>query len=150
MSAKNDLESVCSVTEMARAVDLSRARFHQLIQAGVFPPPVYDVHTTRPMYPLSLQRMCLQIRGTGISFDGRAIRFNTPRKARQTRPGRRNPGGHRDLVDILRALGVRAADRDVMEAVRILYPKGLPEGTIEAPVIRNVLRYLQGNCKKSV
>jgi hypothetical protein len=62
---------------------------------------------------------------------------------------RRNPG-HRDLVDILGTLGVRAAERDVVEAVRTLYPKGLPQGTIEAPVIRKVLRYLQGNCKKSV
>ncbi|MFC1636376.1 hypothetical protein ACFL5Z_16215 [Planctomycetota bacterium] len=150
MLAKNDLESVFSVTEMARAVDLSRARFHQLIRAGVFPPPVYDVHTTRPMYPLLLQRMCLQIRATGIGFSGRPVRFNSARKARQTRPGRRNPGGHRDLVDILRALGVRAADRDVIEAVRTLYPKGLPKGIIEASVIREVMWYLRKNCEKSV
>ena len=150
MSAKNDLESVCSVTEMARAVDLSRARFNQLIQAGVFSPPVYDIHTRRPMYQLLLQRMCLQVRATGIGFNGRPIRFNTPRKARQIRPDCRKAGGHRDLADILHALGVRAAERDVAEAVRILYPKGLPQGTIEAPVIRSVLRYLQGNCKKSV
>ena len=150
MSARSDLESVCSVTEMARAVDLSRARFHQLIRVGVFPPPVYDVHTTRPMYPLSVQRMCLQIRGAGIGFNGHPIRFNTPRKARQIRPGHRNAGGHRDLADILQTLGVRAAERDIVEAVKTLYPKGLSKGTIEAPVIRNVLRYLQGNCKKSV
>lgn len=150
MSPKNDIESVCSVTEMARAVDLSRARFHQLIRAGVFPPPVYDVHTTRPMYPLSLHRMCLQVRATGIGFNGRPIRFNTPRKARQIRPGRRNAGGHRDLADVLRALGVRAAECDVAEAVRTLYPKGLPKGTIEASVIRSVLRYLQSKRKKSV
>jgi len=50
----------------------------------------------------------------------------------------------------LRDLGVRPAEREVTEAVRTLYPKGLPKGTIEAPVVRNMLRYLQGNCKKSV
>ncbi len=53
-------------------------------------------------------------------------------------------------MDVLRALGVRVTDHDVAEAVRTLYPKGLPPGTIEAPVIRNVLRYLQGDCQKSV
>ncbi len=150
MSPKNDIESVCSVTEMARAVDLSRPRFHQLIQTGVFPPPAYDIHTRRPMYPLSLQRMCLQIRGKGIGFNGRPIRFNTPRKARQIRPGRRNPGGHRDLADILHALGVRAAERDIAEAVKVLYPRGLSKGTIEASAIQNVQHYLRGNRKKSV
>jgi hypothetical protein len=149
MSAKDDFESVCSVIEMVRAVGLSRARFHQLTRAWVFPPPIYDFHTKKPMYPLSLQRICLQIRSTGIGFDGQPVRFNTPRKAQQTRLRRRNPG-HGDLVDILGALDVRVAERDVTEAVRTLYPKGLPKGTIEAPVIRKVMRYLRGDSQKSV
>jgi hypothetical protein len=102
------------------------------------------------MYPLSLQRTCLQIRGKSIGFGGRPIRFNTPRKAQQTRSGRRNLGGHRNLADVLGALGVRVTERDVVEAVRTLYPKGLPQGTMEASVIRKVLCYLQSNCKKSV
>jgi hypothetical protein len=150
MLARNDLESVCSVVEMARAVGLSRARFHHLIKAGVFPPPVYDIDTRRPMYSLSLQRMCLQIRNTCIGFDGQAIRFNTPRKARRTSPSHRNTGSLGYLVDILGGLGVRAVERDIAEAVKVLYPKGLPQGTIEASVIQNVQHYLRGNRKKSV
>jgi hypothetical protein len=38
------------VSEMARMVGLSRARFYQLRKAGVFPLPVYDVATRRPVY----------------------------------------------------------------------------------------------------
>jgi hypothetical protein len=44
-------KAVVSVSEMARMVGLSRARFYQLQQAGVFPLPVYDVASRRPVYP---------------------------------------------------------------------------------------------------
>ena len=143
MLAKDDLESICSVKKMALAVHLSRARFYQLVAAGAFPPPIYDIHTKWPMYPLSLQQTCMEIRRTGIGFDGRPLRFNSPRKTRQTGGGG-NTDGHKAIIDVLNNLGVRATEYDIIGAVTALYPQGLPTEPPEAKVIREVLRYLQG------
>jgi len=150
MSTEPDLESVCSVTEMARAVGLSRARFYQLIKAGAFPPPVYCILTRRPIYPLSLQRMCLRIRSTSLGFDERPTRFNARRKTQPAGSRRQKAGRYKDLAEILEALGVRVPDRDVIEAVGALYPRGLRGGPIEATVVHSVLCYLQGRCQNNV
>ena len=150
MSTKHNLESICCVTEMARSVDLSRARFHQLIKTGVFPPPVYCIQTKKPMYPSLLQQVCLRIRGTGIGFDGQPVLFNTPRKTPQAGSHRKCITGHGDLAGVLEALRMRVTEGDLANAVRALYPKGLPKGPLQGAVIHNVLRYLQGHCQKRV
>lgn len=150
MSTKHDLEFVCSVTEMAQAVGLSRARFHQLIGTGAFPPPVYCIRTKKPMYPSLLQQACLRIRRTGIAFNGQPILFNAPRKPRQAGSPRQCITSHGDLAGVLEALGMRVSEGDLAGAVRVLYPEGLPEGPLQSAVIDNVLRHLQGHCPKRV
>ena len=54
MLSNNDFKAVCSVTELAKNLDMSRARFYQLQKLGVFPEPVYCIRTKRPFYPLVL------------------------------------------------------------------------------------------------
>ncbi len=150
LSAKNDLESICSVTEMARAVGLSRARFHQLIGTGVFPPPVYCIRTRRPMYPSGLQQARLRIRSTGVGFNGHPILFNAPRRSQHAGSRRLRITGHGDLAGVLEALGIRVAPDELAHALEALYPEGLPEGPLQSAVIDNVMRYLQGHCPKRV
>ena len=45
----NETKAIVTVSEMARMCGLSRARFYQLQKAGIFPSPVYDVSTRRPI-----------------------------------------------------------------------------------------------------
>lgn len=49
-------KAVVTVAEMARMCGLSRARFYQLQNAGVFPTPLYDVSTRRPFYVEEAQK----------------------------------------------------------------------------------------------
>jgi len=72
------ITGICSVTAMALQVGLSRARFYQLVKAGVFPQPRYSPRTRRPFYPLDLQKKCLEIRKTGIDLPGQPVVFNAP------------------------------------------------------------------------
>lgn len=41
---------------------LSRSRFHQLLQSGVFPKPAIDPESKRPFYDSEGQAVCLQVR----------------------------------------------------------------------------------------
>jgi predicted DNA-binding transcriptional regulator AlpA len=53
----DDLRAVVTVSEMARMVGLSRARFYQLQKTGVFPAPSYQAG--RPVYAAEMQEVCL-------------------------------------------------------------------------------------------
>ena len=45
-----DYKEAVSITEMARMVGLSRARFYELVAQGVFVPPVHSISNKRPYY----------------------------------------------------------------------------------------------------
>ena len=65
MVTNDDFKCVCSVSELARKLGLSRTRLYQLMEIGAFPRPVYCPRTGRPFYPLKVQNECMQIRKTG-------------------------------------------------------------------------------------
>ena len=52
-------KAIVSMTEIAQIVQLSRARFYQLLEQGFFPKPKYDDRSKRPYYNLELQKECL-------------------------------------------------------------------------------------------
>src|ERR1700722_15140195 len=81
-------KSVVTVTEMAELCRLSRSRFYDLIEAGVFPKPVLHPSSNRPMYDRDMQEKCLEIRGTGIGANGLPVLFNRKPKKGLPLPGR--------------------------------------------------------------
>ena len=85
----NVLASRLSVSEMARMCDLSRSRFYALIVSGVFPQPVRNASCWRPHYDRELQQKCLDIRRTGIGFNGLLVMFNRKASGQPSKPRRR-------------------------------------------------------------
>lgn len=64
-----------SVSDMARIVGLSRSRFHQLLQAGVFPKPAIDPESKRPFYDSDGQAACLHVRQRNYGVNGKRVLF---------------------------------------------------------------------------
>lgn len=60
---------------MARMVGLSRSRFHQLLQSGVFPKPSVDPESKRPFYDSEGQAVCLQVRQGNCGVNGKRVLF---------------------------------------------------------------------------
>src|SRR5262249_43591888 len=60
-----------SISEMARLVGLSRQRFHQLVQAGVFPQPQRDEASGRSYYDEPTQQQCLDVRRRNCGIGAR-------------------------------------------------------------------------------
>lgn len=67
--------SAVSVSDMARMVGLSRSRFHQLLQSGVFPKPSIDPESKRPFYDSDGQAVCLQVRQRNCGINGKRVLF---------------------------------------------------------------------------
>jgi hypothetical protein len=141
-------KAAVSVTEMARMVGLSRARFYQLQKAGIFPLPERRPETGRPYYTEELQRACLEVRrrncgidGTPILFYARRVPVSKPRKAKARTA--RNAGQYDDLTDGLKSLGLSSVtDGQVGAAVQELFPQGTAS-VEDAEVIRAVFLHLR-------
>jgi len=142
-STKHDGVAVCSVSEMARRLGLSRARFYQLVNRGVFPPPVRS-NTHRPFYSLDLQQQCLAIRKTRVGFNGLPVLFNRSRR----RSRGKSAGQYEGLVAALVNMGLKANMKTVRQAIRVLYPAGPTESQDE--ILRNLFRHFTEDCQKSV
>ena len=109
-----DLQSICTVSQMASKLGLSRARLYQLIDDGVFPPPAYCCLSKKPVYPSRLQEACLEIRKTGIGWNDQLVRFYRQRKKAKPKPV------HKQLTAILRKLGLCVTISQVRKASRQL------------------------------
>jgi len=146
-SAKHDGVAICSVSEMAHRLGLSRARFYQLVKSGVFPPPLRS-GTRRPSYPCDLQEKCLAIRETRVGFNGLPVLFNQRRPSGKARS---EPGSQYDgFVAALKNMGLKVTASAVKHAVQAVYPAGQERGQDPSEVLRNLFQYFCPDCPKSV
>jgi hypothetical protein len=140
MSDKKQLKAAVSVTEMARLLNLSRARFYQLVEAGIFPAPVRDAETKRPFYTEELQRACLEVRRRNIGFNGKPVVFNARRRSagRPKAVVLSKTGRHGDLIAALESLGLASVtEAQVRKALAEAFAAGTA-GVDEAEVVRAV------------
>jgi len=151
MSANIVTKSVVSVTEMARLVGLSRARFYQLVKRGTFPAADQDALSNRPCYPEEKQRLILEARRRNCGVDGKSILFYSRRNdAGHPRPAPRPTitrakevaKKHAELIDGLEALKVTISVAQLEPILKELFPNGT-EGLIVGEVIRAVFLRIQ-------
>ena len=143
-------KSVVSITEMARMLGLSRARFYQLVKSGTLPPPDREPVTSRPCYFEEGQRRCLEVRRRNVGVDGKAILFYSRRRdfgtGKQKVPKPKLEAKGKDvtaLVDGLNALGLTTATAaQVQRVTEELYPKGTA-GLDQAKVLRAVFLHIR-------
>jgi hypothetical protein len=134
-------KAAVSVTEMAAMLDLSRARFYQLMQAGILPAPARDADTGRPFYSEELQRVCLEVRRRNVGANGKPVVFYARRKVVQ----RIRVGRHDGFIDALESLGLASVtESQVSTALAELFPAGTADLT-EAEVIRAVFLRVRQN-----
>ena len=126
-------KTVVSVAEMARMVGLSRARFYQLVNDGIFPSPLYSVHTRRPFFSEEMQEVCMDVRKRNCGVNGKPILFYAARhplgqqpkpvKKPKTEPRLKNQ--YADLLDGLRSLGLEVTAAQVEPVVKELFSQGI-------------------------
>jgi hypothetical protein len=141
-----------TVAEMARMVGLSRARFYQLVEVGVFPAPERHAETKRPFYGEELQRTCLEVRRRNCGVNGKPVLFYARRVTVSARPtasrkstptSSRKAEPHAALLDAVKSLGLTAVTpAQVAAAVAELFPAGVG-GVGEGEVIRSLFLWLK-------
>ncbi|MGE3406441.1 MAG: helix-turn-helix transcriptional regulator [Pirellulales bacterium] len=131
MSENIVTKSAVSVTEMARMVGLSRARFYQLVKKGTFPSADQDTATSRPCYLEEKQRQILDARRRNCGVDGKPILFYSRRrdfgqtKKVVSRPAKASmENQHADLIDLLAQVKITVTAAQVEAAVKQEFPQG--------------------------
>lgn len=151
-------KTVVSVAEMARMTGLSRARFYQLVNEGVFPSPIYDVATRRPFFNEEMQQVCIEVRKRNCGVNGKPILFYSARhppgqmpapvKKPKAEPKQKNQ--YVDLLTSLRSLGLEITAAQVEPVVKELFPGGI-QNLDSGEVIRSVfLRMKRQNVADNV
>jgi hypothetical protein len=146
------MKAAICIRAMAASCGLSRQRFMQLVKAGVFPTPLYDVTTKRPFYTEDMQAQCLEVRKRNVGVNGKVVMFYARRSATMTttpktkKPAFKPTGSdcHAGIVDGLKALGlVTVTTAQIAEAVGQIFPQGT--ATVDPrEVIRAVFVHLHG------
>jgi hypothetical protein len=150
MTAQFDKKTAVTVAEMVKMLGLGRTRFYELVQAGIFPSPVYIVSNRRPIYTDELQQVCLDVRRQNCGINGAPVVFNRcrPRPSGEPKQGRKMAAEpkatdqHADLMDALRALGLAAKPDQVEAALKQLYPNGV-ENVDQGQLIKTVFLYMK-------
>ena len=144
MSVQFETKAAVTVAEMARMLGLSRARFYQLQQAGVFPSPVYVVSNHRPIYVEKRKKVCLEVRRRNCGVNGKPVLFYARNHSEPVPKVRREKpkSNHAELIDALSSLGLVSTVSEVDAAVKEKFPRGT-EGIDESEVIREVFVYLK-------
>ena len=123
------LKPIISVTEMAKNLNLSRARFYQLLESGFFPKPLYDERSKRPYYDANLQAKILESRHTGINEEGSFMLFYSPRKkeaqSRNSIKLIKKDSVHVEFAETLNSMGLDCSVKDVSSSITELYPEGI-------------------------
>lgn len=145
------VKAAVTVSEMAELCEISRSRWYELVEAGVFPAPVTILPIKRPVYDRSLIEKCLQIKETGIGLGGTPVVFNRKRKWAWPTKNKAKPVAKEKaldpklepIFDAVKALGLTTTLQAVTDAVAAKYPTGI-DGQDQGDVIRNIFLYLQG------
>jgi len=143
-------KAAVSVSEMAEMCDLSRSRWYELVDAGVFPAPVVLLPIKRPVYDRLLIEKCLEIRRTGIGLSGTPVVWNRKRKSAWPTKRKATPSAKEQRPDPLmepifeavKALGLNTTLQAVTDSVAALYPTGIADQD-QGDVIRKTFLYLQ-------
>ena len=139
-----------SVAAMSKMAGLSRARFYQLMESGVFPRPERHAETGRPFFSECQQKVVLEVRRRNRGVNGKAVLFyarRLPSGRTSTKPRRSKPtpeaGPHADLLAALQALGLTGVtSSQVADAVGETFPSGTT-GVGEGEVVRAVFLRLK-------
>lgn len=143
-------KAVVSVSEMARIVGLSRARFYQLMSDGVFPKPKYDESTNRPYYDEEAQTECILVKRRNVGINGQVVIFyasrhplnGQPKRPAKSKAKSKPANDHADLLDSLACLGLSATAQQVEAAVAECCPDGIQK-LDSGEVVRAVFLHLK-------
>jgi len=133
---------------MAKKLSLSRSRFYELLNQGIFPKPVNCSGSNHKFYTRELQKQCMQVKQTGIGINGKPVLFYLPRKSKALKK-KCVEDPNLDyftsrLFGLLESLGTSLKKSQLRDILIRMYPDGLPQWPIDPVELRKIFNYTGG------
>lgn len=141
-------KAAVSVSEMARMVGLSRARFYQLMNEGIMPKPTIDPSICRPYFDELSQQSCLEVRRRNCGVNGKRVMFYPARTMtakvakKQSKPSTKLSKQHVELIESLASLGLTVTSQQVETALQESYPNGVAD-TDHGTIVRTLFLFIK-------
>jgi len=137
---------IVSITETCQMLQLSRARYYQLVNSGFFPKPLHDERSNRPYYDAAGQKKILECRQSGIGSDGSYLLFYSSRKSENVSHVRKKKIDPvvKELTETLESMGLDVTVGQVQQGLIELYHEGVGEQD-HGVVIRELFRHLKSD-----
>ena len=153
----SNLPTVLSVSQMAKVLQISRARFYQCLEAGYFLKPQYTEDTRRPYYTAEMAEANLNAKRSNVGINGKICLFYSPRNAGvspapkisgpKTTKGKTDKNAYADLMEGLEALGLTGITSSQVQAgLCHCYPEGY-QNIAEGEVLKGLYLYIK--CQNS-
>ncbi len=136
---------IVSISEICKMIQLSRARYYQLVNSGFFPKPLTDERSKRPYYDAKLQKAILEARQTGVGVDGSYMLFYSPRRKESVSHLKKKKTVDpqvKEIAEILESMGLETTVKQVKQGISEIYPDGIND-IDQGMVIRELFRYLK-------
>ncbi len=137
----------CSVSYLCKEiVGLSRSRFYELLNCGIFEPPMTNKYNGRKYYTKEQQIQCYKIRTTGKAANGSIYLFYSPRsentsEQKQSIKDMNNEDPSiNELQSLLKTMAISASINEICSALKNTYPKGYNKSDL-GPIARNLYKY---------
>ena len=144
---ESDFKEICPVKKMIAMLGMSKARFYQHLKNDVFPPPVYCIRTKQPFYTENLQQQCLDIRRTGIGYNGIPVFFYTPRKTENYKSKEKSNNDYREIIEALKNVNIKTTDKVIKAALRKLNIATFTKGPIDGELFKKLINYFTQRVK---
>lgn len=144
-------QSFLSCAAVARQLGLSRQRFWQLRQEGVFPAPQINAETGRPFYSEEQLALCMDLRKRNVGLNGKVVLFystrstgSVPKAAKKKElKNKATSGRHQNVIESLKALGMTGVTESQIDmAISELFPNGTKE-VAQGELVRAIFLHLQ-------
>jgi hypothetical protein len=153
----SNLPTVLSVSQMAKVLQISRARFYQCLAAGYFLKPQYTEETRRPYYTAEMAEANLNAKRTNVGVNGKICLFYHPRSdsfsptpkisGPKTTKEKTDKNAYADLMEGLAALGLSGiTSSQIQSALSHCYPDGY-QNIAEGEVLKSLYLYIK--CQNS-
>ena len=86
MNDKTNIPEYINISTMAKLLNLSRSRFYQLVDQGVFLKPVYLLNNKRPVYSKEMAVRNLEVKNNNFGINGEVVMFYSARTLPTTKP----------------------------------------------------------------
>lgn len=149
----NNLPNILSITQMAKVLQMSRARFYQCLEAGYFLKPQYTENTRRPYYTAEMAEANLNAKKSNVGINGKICLFYSPRnsqiipvlKNKDSKPAQDKTHGntYEDLIAGLTALGLSGiTNSQIQAALSHCYPEG-HQNIAQGEVLKGLYLYIK-------